>query len=178
MQQVGWRSRPPRCSPCARPALGCTMRQGGLPDWLTLAAYRHGGMTELGDAGDQGGNGIKRASHARCNAFTSSAPTHSAAKKRRKLGRQLDRSPSWQSRTGVGIQEENPSRNDSGRRLVGAGRFELPTPCSRSKCATRLRYAPPDRSSPLMDDRRASSGSRGEGGFIATMGRGRKRPLQ
>src|SRR5215472_471508 len=28
--------------------------------------------------------------------------------------------------------------------LVGAGRFELPTPCSRSKCATRLRYAPPD----------------------------------
>jgi len=29
-----------------------------------------------------------------------------------------------------------------------------------------------------MDDRRASSGSRGEGGFIATMGRGRKRPLQ
>ena len=29
--------------------------------------------------------------------------------------------------------------------LVGAGRFELPTPCSRSKCATRLRYAPPDR---------------------------------
>ena len=31
--------------------------------------------------------------------------------------------------------------------LVGAGRFELPTPCSRSKCATRLRYAPPDRQS-------------------------------
>ena len=25
--------------------------------------------------------------------------------------------------------------------MVGAGRFELPTPCSRSKCATRLRYA-------------------------------------
>ena len=31
------------------------------------------------------------------------------------------------------------------KKLVGAGRFELPTPCSRSKCATRLRYAPPDR---------------------------------
>jgi hypothetical protein len=31
------------------------------------------------------------------------------------------------------------------KNLVGAGRFELPTPCSRSKCATRLRYAPPDR---------------------------------
>ena len=28
-----------------------------------------------------------------------------------------------------------------GRELVGAGRFELPTPCSRSKCATRLRHA-------------------------------------
>ena len=27
------------------------------------------------------------------------------------------------------------------------GDFELPTPCSRSKCATRLRYAPPDRQS-------------------------------
>ena len=64
------------------------------------------------------------------------------------------------------------------RRLVGAGRFELPTPCSRSKCATRLRYAPPDRSSPLMDDRRASSGSRGEAGFIATMRSRRKQPLQ
>src|SRR2546427_1211830 len=28
------------------------------------------------------------------------------------------------------------------RRLVGASGFEPPTPCSRSKCATRLRYAP------------------------------------
>ena len=28
-----------------------------------------------------------------------------------------------------------------GRELVGAGRFELPTPCSRSKCATRQRHA-------------------------------------
>jgi hypothetical protein len=26
--------------------------------------------------------------------------------------------------------------------LVGVGRFELPTPCSRSRCATRLRYTP------------------------------------
>jgi hypothetical protein len=32
--------------------------------------------------------------------------------------------------------------------LVGAARFELATPCSRSKCATRLRYAPPDRDDP------------------------------
>lgn len=35
-------------------------------------------------------------------------------------------------------------KNNPFKRLVGAGRFELPTPCSRSKCATRLRYAPPD----------------------------------
>lgn len=26
--------------------------------------------------------------------------------------------------------------------LVGAERFELPTPCSQNRCATRLRYAP------------------------------------
>lgn len=26
--------------------------------------------------------------------------------------------------------------------LVGARRFELPTPCTPCKCATRLRYAP------------------------------------
>jgi hypothetical protein len=26
--------------------------------------------------------------------------------------------------------------------LVGAGRFELPTPCAQGRCATRLRYAP------------------------------------
>ena len=26
--------------------------------------------------------------------------------------------------------------------MVGVGRFELPTPCSRSRCATRLRYTP------------------------------------
>src|SRR5262245_1657669 len=29
--------------------------------------------------------------------------------------------------------------------MVGAARFELATPCSRSRCATRLRYAPPVR---------------------------------
>jgi hypothetical protein len=44
--------------------------------------------------------------------------------------------------------------------LVGAGRFELPTPCSRSKCATRLRYAPPD----LDIHRRQGAG--GECGYI------------
>src|SRR5579872_5150539 len=29
-----------------------------------------------------------------------------------------------------------------GGKLVGAGRFELPTLCSQSRCATRLRHAP------------------------------------
>ena len=26
--------------------------------------------------------------------------------------------------------------------LVGAGRFELPTPCAQGRCATKLRHAP------------------------------------
>ncbi len=26
--------------------------------------------------------------------------------------------------------------------MVGARRFELPTPCAQGRCATRLRYAP------------------------------------
>ena len=26
--------------------------------------------------------------------------------------------------------------------VVGMGRFELPTPCSQSRCATRLRHIP------------------------------------
>ena len=51
--------------------------------------------------------------------------------------------------------------------LVGAGRFELPTPCSRSKCATRLRYAPPD---PLpgssSQGRRRPEGRDARGGYI------------
>ena len=36
--------------------------------------------------------------------------------------------------------------------LVGAGRFELPTPCAQGRCATRLRYAPTSRS--FLDFRR------------------------
>ena len=28
------------------------------------------------------------------------------------------------------------------KQLVGAGRFERPTPCAQGRCATRLRYAP------------------------------------
>src|SRR5450432_3666273 len=34
------------------------------------------------------------------------------------------------------------TRFKSTRSLVGAGRFERPTPCAQGRCATRLRYAP------------------------------------
>src|SRR5215469_18965171 len=34
-----------------------------------------------------------------------------------------------------------PSRG-AYKHLVGAGRFERPTPCAQGRCATRLRYAP------------------------------------
>ncbi len=35
-----------------------------------------------------------------------------------------------------------PDAGHTGNYLVGARGFEPPTPCSRSRCATRLRYAP------------------------------------
>src|SRR5690242_13655070 len=35
-----------------------------------------------------------------------------------------------------------PTRDKQLKRLVGAGRFERPTPCAQGRCATRLRYAP------------------------------------
>ena len=63
-------------------------------------------------------------------------------------------------------------------KMVGAGRFELPTPCSRSKCATRLRYAPPDRQ-PENGQRLdvLDGGASGEGGFIAAGARPGKRAI-
>src|SRR5258707_4180901 len=39
-----------------------------------------------------------------------------------------------------GLQFAIPS--NSLIQLVGAGRFERPTPCAQGRCATRLRYAP------------------------------------
>lgn len=63
-----------------------------------------------------------------------------------------------------------------GRELVGAGRFELPTPCSRSKCATRLRYAPPDRQPEGTAPEHALQRIvLGEGGFITLEESARKR---
>jgi signal transduction histidine kinase len=37
---------------------------------------------------------------------------------------------------------DRSTRFKSTRDLVGAGRFERPTPCAQGRCATRLRYAP------------------------------------
>ena len=34
------------------------------------------------------------------------------------------------------------ARQRSAGGMVGAGRFERPTPCAQGRCATRLRYAP------------------------------------
>ena len=51
--------------------------------------------------------------------------------------------------------------------MVGAARFELATPCSRSKCATRLRYAPPDRKPEfrLSSRKREIEAHQGEGRY-------------
>ena len=35
--------------------------------------------------------------------------------------------------------------------LVGAGRFERPTPCAQGRCATRLRYAPTSDASLILN---------------------------
>ena len=35
--------------------------------------------------------------------------------------------------------------------MVGAGRFERPTPCAQGRCATRLRYAPTFVASLILD---------------------------
>ena len=40
-----------------------------------------------------------------------------------------------------GINDQR-TRLESMSELVGAGRFERPTPCAQGRCATRLRYAP------------------------------------
>ena len=36
----------------------------------------------------------------------------------------------------------SPTLLESAGDMVGAGRFERPTPCAQGRCATRLRYAP------------------------------------
>jgi hypothetical protein len=53
--------------------------------------------------------------------------------------------------------------------LVGVGRFELPTPCSRSRCATRLRYTPAGERARYID---GSGKARKEGSFDLAVARG------
>ena len=38
------------------------------------------------------------------------------------------------------------------KEMVGTARFELATPCTPSKCATRLRYVPTDSAAQDCDD--------------------------
>ena len=59
------------------------------------------------------------------------------------------RSGFWHSFGTVEAKEERKRWNadhltllESAGGLVGAGRFERPTPCAQGRCATRLRYAP------------------------------------
>lgn len=65
-------------------------RAAGLPDWLTLAACRHGGMTELGDAGATEAEVMASSGHrtpdaARLYVKRTEAQRLSAARKRKAL---------------------------------------------------------------------------------------------
>ena len=44
-----------------------------------------------------------------------------------------------------------PTLLESAGGLVGAGRFERPTPCAQGRCATRLRYAPTSEASLILN---------------------------
>src|SRR5580704_1959821 len=70
-------------------------------------------------------------------------PVRVLAQHRARLNRVL--AQFWHSRgKGTAKAMECRSMDSFGisRRLVGAGRFERPTPCAQGRCATRLRYAP------------------------------------
>lgn len=74
----------------ARARVRKAARAAGLPDWLTLAACRHGGMTELGDAGATEAEVMASSGHrtpdaARLYVKRTDAQRLSAAKKRRAL---------------------------------------------------------------------------------------------
>ena len=54
--------------------------------------------------------------------------------------------------SGVGIYAlRTQTFLESAEALVGAGRFELPTPCAQGRCATRLRYAPTSEASLILN---------------------------
>ena len=44
--------------------------------------------------------------------------------------------------TAFAVGRARSVRDETGRGVVGTGRFELPTPCSQSRCATKLRHVP------------------------------------
>ncbi len=74
----------------ARDRVRCAARAAGLPDRLTLAACRHGGMTELGDAGATEAEVMSASGHrtpdaARLYVKATEAQRLAAAKKRRAL---------------------------------------------------------------------------------------------
>lgn len=77
----------------ARARVRKAARAAGLPDWLTLAACRHGGMTELGDAGATEAEVMASSGHStpeasRLYVKRTDAQRLSAAKKRRALREQ------------------------------------------------------------------------------------------
>jgi hypothetical protein len=74
----------------ARARVRKAARKAGLPEWVTLAACRHGGMTELGDAGATEAETMASSGHTTPNAARlyvkrTEAQRLSAARKRRAL---------------------------------------------------------------------------------------------
>jgi hypothetical protein len=61
-------------------------------------------------------------------------------------------------RTAKAMKCRSMSSLEISRKLVGAGRFERPTPCAQGRCATRLRYAPTIESSLILDHLRQRPG--------------------
>ena len=87
-------------------------RKAGLPDWLSLASCRHGGLTELGDAEltEQGVlalSGHKSPSAARLYVKRTEAQRVSAARKRR----------AWVEAASKQEQEADKSRNEAPARM-------------------------------------------------------------
>ena len=87
-------------------------RKAGLPDWLSLAACRHGGLTELGDAelteqGVMALSGHKSPSAARLYVKRTEAQRVSAARKRR----------AWVEAASKQEQEAHKSRNEAPARM-------------------------------------------------------------
>ena len=117
---------------CERAGIGCHDAHDTWRHGLGMAvAERHRRFE--GDLG-QGRPRSRRGTHSGMNGPCGPTACNSAGGSARKNGRQ--------------------------RGMVGARGFEPPTPCSRSKCATRLRYAPTGAAS---IERRSQRGAAGRG---------------